>query len=322
MNFLYKITRIFSFPCHIRGSVRNWALEPAFVTAQTLIRIYYLFLLYYAMFQLPLWQEYSQIKELDLLWPVFWIRFFDPSASAHFILGYGLVAALAGSIWCRQRWIRVLVFLSVLQFLALKYSFGRIGHSMHLWLITSFIFVFLPVDWVSTQPVSRMTRYLTLRVFWLCQAIVMLTYTMAGIGKLGGAIYQLAIGQIHAFHPDAFALHIADRLITTHSESILGPWFIEHAIWGWPMMLVAVYFQFFAFWAAFRPSLHRLWAVALIGFHIGSAVTLSINFRSSIFLVGLLFLSSPFYPEKNSWGHVIASMPIIGIPFRAKLRTG
>ena len=57
---------------------------------------------------------------------------------------------------------------------------------------------------------------------------------MSGLGKLGGALYQLARGQPNAFVPGALGTHVALRLLQTHSESQLGAWIIHHPWLAWP----------------------------------------------------------------------------------------
>ncbi len=292
--------------------------KPAYTVAKVLIRVFYGFLLYYAAIIHHLWDYYHNILPTDLLWPVIWLNALeDPIVGVRLILVGGFIAALTGALFCEIRWARVMVFIGLLEYLGLKYSYGgSIGHGMHLWLILSFILIFLPIDWAKTGKVSRLTEQMTLRLYWCCQALVMLTFSMSGLGKLGGAIYQIFSGQIHLFHPDAFALHIAERLLQNNTTSLMGNWFINHSMWGIPIMVVTLYVQLFAIWAAFRPSLHHLWGFGLILFHIGTSLILSINFTFSIFLIALLFLYSPFKPENVNWQSVLRDLPLFGFFYR------
>ena len=90
---------------------------------------------------------------------------------------------------------------------------------------------------------GRALRQSTLLVFWMCGAAVLLTYTMSGIGKLGGALYQLARLEPNAFAPGGLGAHIAQRLLQTDSHSLLGAWIIEHPWLTWPAMPTAVYLE-------------------------------------------------------------------------------
>ena len=322
MNTLNKgwksIYRFFSTPEKTDWVTTLSMQKHAHFVAKVSLRVFYSFLLYYAVILIHLWNYYHTLSPIDPLWPVIWLNAMDnPIVGVEIILVGGFSAAILGALFCEFRWARITTFVGLLEYLALKYSYGgHIGHGMHLWLIVSFLLIFLPSHWAKIGISSRLTQQMTLRLFWCCQALVMLTYSMSGLGKLGGALYQLMIGQIHLFHPDAFSLHIAERLLQNNSTSLMGSWFIEHPLWGMPVMVGALYFQLFAFWAAFRPSLHKLWGFGLILFHIGTSLIFSINFSFSIFLIALLFLYSPFKPEMFFWRRVFRDLPLFGIFYR------
>ena len=315
--------RFFSTPGSADWVTTLRVQEHAYWVAKVHLRVFYGFLLYYAVVIIHLWDYYHKILPTDPLWPVIWLKALDdPLIGIRLILVGSFIAAIIGALFCEFRWARVLVFIGLLEYLALKYSYGgHIGHGMHLWLIVSFLLIFLPPDWVKIGKVSRLTQQATLRLYWCCQSLVMLTFSMSGLGKLGGAFYQIFIGQIHLFHPDAFSLHIAERLLQNNSSSLMGNWFIDHPQWGIPLMVGMLYLQLFAFWAAFRPSLHRLWGFGLILFQIGTSLIFSINFPFSIFLIALLFLYSPFKPESVTWGKVLRDLPLFGF-FIRKLKAG
>ena len=194
--------------------------------ARTLIHVFYIFFLYYSLTRLTAWTQFQSFENLNPLWPVCWLRWVDPHWGARFIMGSAFLGALLGALFPKYCWVRVAVFLGLLEFLALKYSFGKIGHSTHLMLIISFIFIFLPRKWSEPKSLSRATRQTVLAIFWGVQAFILMTYTLAGLGKIGGAIYQLVLGQMHAFHPEALAYHIAERLLQTGNSSLLGEFFI------------------------------------------------------------------------------------------------
>ena len=146
----------------------------------------------------------------------------------------------------------------------------------------------------------------------MCGAAVLLTYTMSGLGKLGGALYQLAPAQPNAFAPGALGAHIAQRLLQTDSHSLLGAWIIDHPWLTWPAMPFAVYLELFSFWIAFRPALSRPWSAILVIFHVGNYFTLTIAFPPSCFLLALFFFRSPFDPGKTSWRELLLGVPLFG----------
>ncbi len=58
-------------------------------------------------------------------------------------------------------------------------------------------------------------RQSTLLVFWLAGPAVLMSYTMSGVGKLGGALCQLVRLQPNAFAPGGLGALIAQRLLQT-----------------------------------------------------------------------------------------------------------
>ena len=280
-----------------------------------MVKIYYAVLLFFPIASLPDWPGMLARATLTPLWPVSWLRLVDLRSGVLAILIFYLCGALVGAIFPTKRWARVLTFLGVFEFSAFENSFGKINHSMHLWVLTAFVLIFLPrID--RANVASRNLRQRFLIIFWGCQAILLLAYSMSGLGKLLGGFYQLFIGQTHIFLPGAFSMVVAERLQQTHSVSLLGPWLIAHPLAGWPFILADLYLQFFSFWAAFRPALHRFWAIALILFHIGSYLFMAINFAPMALLVAILLLNSPFVRAIDGWRQVLHDLPLFGILFR------
>lgn len=304
-----------------RSSRRGTGRDPfadqtrAFSRAYWLVKIYYGVLLFFPIALLPEWSGILERPTLIPLWPIAWLHWVDLRSGTLGILICYLGGSLLGAILPAKRWARILAFLGVFEFCAFENSFGKINHSMHLWVLTAFILIFLPHIQQPHQT-SRDVRQRFLNVFWGCQAILLLAYSMSGLGKLLGGFYQLFTGQIHIFLPSAFSIVVAERLQQTNSVSLLGPWLIAHPWAGWPFMIVDLYLQLFSFWAAFRPALHRFWAIALILFHIGSYLFLAVNFAPMALLVALLLLNSPFVRATDGWRQTLHHLPLFGIIFR------
>jgi hypothetical protein len=198
-----------------------------------------------------------------------------------------------------------------LEYVALRNSEGKIGHSLHLPVLVALVFIFLPRNWHRAESDSEEALGTAL-VLRAAQAVVLLTYTMSGLGKLGAGTYELLTGQISSFHPTGFPRIIAARLLETGSESPVGSWIIAQSPWlTWPLLPGVIYFQIFSIVATFRPALHQLWGVVLIFFHFGNSFLLTIYFPHSVFLLALLFLASPFAPRRFDVGTVLAELPIL-----------
>ena len=287
--------------------------------AQTLVHAFYAYLLFLAAFSIPEFGSLAQPRELSLLWPVAWIDAVEPIRGIRFVTGFFLAASLAGAIWPGPRLLRVAAFVGLLCFVALKNSEGKIGHSLHLPVLVALAFVFLPQGW-QRPDASRLIRMSLLQVFAATQVLLLLTYTMSGLGKLGGGLYEWFSGQAHPFQIDGFSRIVAERLLQTNSSSVLGRWIIDHPWLGWPLLPGAIYLQTTSVIAAFRPSLHRWWGVALIVFHVGNAFILTIYFPHSIFLLGLFLLASPFAPAGFDARQILADLPILSVFSRVTSR--
>lgn len=288
--------------------------ERQFTTAQIIIRCFYAFTLYYAVTQCTEFTNLSYRMHFTPLWPVEWISVFPGPRNLSIVAlaAFYALACVAGAFFASHRAARGLVFVGMLEYFAFRNSFGKIGHSTHLFVMTALLLVFLPADWHRPAALApRRARQETLIIFWLCQAAILMSYTMSGIGKLCCALYQIAAGQPSAFSPGALGAHVALRLVQTHSHSVLGSLIIDHPYLTWPLMPVPIYIELFAFWIAFRPALGRWWALALILFHMGTIFTLTITFPVACLLLALFFFQSPFQPTNVRWREVFASTPLV-----------
>lgn len=288
------------------------AQTKAFARAQLLVRCFYACGLFFAVALLPDWTGLLARNSPAPLWPVAWLPHVHLRAGITAILLLHLGGALAAALFSGKRWARVMAFLGLLEYAAFNNSYGKIGHSLHLWMLVSGLLIFLPDVTERSGLPSRAVRQRFLLVFWSCQAMAMLVYSMSGLGKMLGAIYQLGLGQTNAFMPDALAAIVAERLVETNSHSLLGPWLINHPLAGWPLLLGDIYLQLFAFVAVFRPSLQKLWAFGLILFHIGTYLLMTISFPENALLLALLFINSPFHREDENWRHTLADLPLFG----------
>jgi hypothetical protein len=315
-TFSRRIRKIF------RGHIAHWSDTPfsevsrSYLISQTIIKAFYCIILFLAVLEFQNWTGYFSRHNLLPLWPIEWIKWVPQKTGIVAIMAFFYISGVLGAIFYYYRGVRILVFLSLLEYIALKNSFGKIGHSWHLWVIVSFILIFLPSTWNKTRNVLRSSKMKSLVVFWTAQGMILLSYTMAGVGKIVGSIYQTSLGQINAFHPRAMAMHISERLIQTDTASLFGPWLINHYLLGWPMMLGAIYLQFFALWILFRPSIQRWWVAGLILFHVCSYFILTINFPYSCLILALFFLTLPQPNARFSFTSLLKDLPLVGIIFR------
>ena len=292
---------------------KHLSLHSKYLVAQTLIRSFYASLLFLAIVNLEDWKTYLGKNELQTLWPVSWLGIVDLHVEITIILVLNLVGGVLAVTLTQFRMVRVLVFLSLLEFYGLRYSFGKIGHGSHLAILISLFLIFLPQGWNQISQHSKLVKASVIAVFSSCQILIMLTYTMSGIGKVFYALLQGSRGEVNALMPKGLALTIANRLLETGQNSFLGDFFIQNYYAGWLLMLGAIYIQLFALWAAFRPSLHQVWGLSLIVFHISVYLTMTITFEQNCLWLAIFFLYSPFSQLNFDPKRILLDLPLLDL---------
>ncbi|RLT34906.1 MAG: hypothetical protein DWI57_16030, partial [Chloroflexi bacterium] len=290
----------------------------AHLTVVVLVQAYYAFtLVLFVRWLSHYWPIWLKSEEFRLLWPVVWIGV-DPIPAIYFlgvvVLGSGVLAVLFPT----ERWIRFLVFLALLLFVAMWNSFGKINHSLHAWLWIALIFVFLPDEGWHTKNQSISKRQPFLFVFWGAQVLFALFYSMSGIIKIYAAVHQILNSQVSVLHPYALAYVVANRLLQNGDESLLGPLIVAHPLWGWPFYLTAVLLESLALVAVIRPSLHRFWGIGLFLLHMSNWLILSVLFPDQILLCLLLLVYSPYRSQNLTLRRVIQQIPLVGVLFKRK----
>jgi hypothetical protein len=283
-----------------------------YVTARTLVQAYYAILFFLAAGSLYAWSGYLESTELIPRWPLFWFRFVDLELGIHLVLWFHLLGGIVGLTLCKHRWARIVVFVSLLEYLAFKFSFGSINHGDHLGILVSFMLIFLPAGWSSSPPPDRTTRAATLLAFSATQGMIMLTYSMSGLWKIWAIFSQTVQGEVSALAPSALARQIAEKLVSSDTTSLLGPWLIDHYWLGWPLMIGTLYLEFFALWSVTRPSLHRVFGLGLILLHLSTHLTLNVIFVQNSLWLALFFVFSPFNPDRFDWRQTVRDLPLIG----------
>jgi hypothetical protein len=89
-------------------------------------------------------------------------------------------------------------------------------------------------------------------------------------------------------------------------------------VFGWVLFVGTMYLEASSLLIACRPRLHRLWGLALIGFHLGTQVAMGFTFRANVILLGLLLVCSPGAPERVSVRDAVLDLP--GVRFLARRR--
>lgn len=241
--------------------------------------------------------------------PLLWLSSFDFPSVVLIVYALFVISAFVACVFPYSRPVRLAAFLGFFEFHAFNSSFGNVNHQWDHWLWVLAVLAFLPT--LTREPSAEVRRTFSLG-FWGAQAILLLTYTMAGIGKLVYIVVQFFEGQTTALAPDAAALFAATQLNLMHESVPLGAFIIAHPYVGWIPFLMVLEVQTFALIAAFRPELHRLWGFGLVLFHVSTYFAMRAVFTAPSALLLVLLVASPFAPEEWFGKQTWRSIPLIG----------
>lgn len=290
-------------------------LEPQWIRASTLVRLFYAFMIFQAVSSYNAWIILMERQEAQPLWPLFWTRFV-PWEPAMFAIGLAFIfGAVAAALFPTNVIARLAAFLGMFLFESAKYSFGKISHNHHLIVGAALILIFLPRV-VPAEDSRERSQRRYLEVFWAVQAYILLTYSMAGIAKLHGAVLDMLLDRRSLLSVEALASHIAHDYVSRGKSSALGmgEFIIANPWLGGPLFWGAVALEFFSFAIAWKPGLHRLWGMSLIGLHVGIGVAMEVWFRPVILMIGIFLLASPFAPAYRTFSFGLRDVPWLG-PF-------
>lgn len=242
--------------------------------------------------QFPDWNVIIESK--DLCKPIWSIQFLSLEyweVSVRLImLLFLFFSFLAIILWEHYRAIRIGVFLSMFFYLSLISSFGKIDHSMHIMLIILFLLIFIP-----NKSESLTNGIDNLKVFFGIQTLLLLTYFVSGFFKFYGIIDQELSGLKSSLSLDSLAQNLSKTSFALDSEFFLSTYILNTSSPIFPIILIIGYFiEFFSIYVIFKPNLHRIWGLLLIGLHAGILLSIGPNFYIHMFAVGIFLLCSPF----------------------------
>lgn len=256
-------------------------------------------------------------EDMDLLWPVFWLEWTGRGLGGDILAHLCLAAGLLGALAWRHLAVRVLVSVVLLMTAAESNSYGSMSHGYHEMFWVSVCFLFLPNARPADLAPHRAGRMQFLLAFSAAPALILMFYTMSGLFKVWYATLALVFGNFGGFHPYAMAQTLAWRSVLVESDPLWAGLVLNAPLLGWPLYVGLYFIELMAFVVFFRPALHRVWGVLLIGFHFGTLLFMDIWFQYHVLLNGLLFVMSPFVPKNTGWREMAAAVPLFGVFFRA-----
>lgn len=275
-----------------------------------IVRFFYLFAAY-EMSSGPLGRSYRG-EPTEPLWPV---ELLSRSVGVDWLGNDVVVAllpttlALLGVVFPGVLGIRLAVFVYLLVTVAFHNSYGAENHGSHFFVYVSFALLFLPRAVGRSDSMPRRDAMVCIAVFWLVQAILLLSYSLAGFWKVWVSGTELLV-------PDSFSRILLARLFSDAKElPVLLPLAVSHTYVGWLLFLGLVYVQCASIFVLFRPHLHRAFGIALILFHFGTVWLMNITFHYRIVFVGLFLVFSPLAPPRLSLSSTLRSLPLLGVLF-------
>lgn len=293
---------------------RVFARESAvFAHASLVVQFFYIVLIFYAFRALTSLDWPRPVAHFDPLWPIFWADYLPYQAMLILVHAFLFGGALCAAHFARYPSARIVAFLGALFYVSFENSFNSTNPPFYSLLYVLFWFMFLPRVKETSEDTPPETRKRFLLIFWITQFTVLSTYTMSGFGKLYDAGYDIITQRgITVFSPYALAYYIADWIPRFDQTSLLGPFIIEHPLFGWLPMLITLYLLVFSVWIAFKPDLHRIWAFGLLMFHVMVYLTMSLAFSESLLVLLLLFYASPFQMPHTPWRSMLVGLPLFG----------
>jgi hypothetical protein len=273
-----------------------------------MVRVFYALGLLWTIQEMGTWPALRDVATVEPQWPARWIDETAPAGGITAILLLLGVGSVLSALWPTSRSWRALYAFGLLQYMAVKYGFGKVNHDFHAWLWVAGLFVLLP----SGRPDGRADsgrRQRGLAVVWSAQVVVLFFYTLTGLWKLVYAVEALVSDKISTFEPQGFALIIGERLLATDQQTVLGEFLVRNEVPGWLLFNGTVYLEAAALLIALRPRLHRLWGGGLIAFHIGTQLAMGFTFTRNVALLALLFMASPFAPERAPVREILLDLP-------------
>ena len=208
---------------------------------------------------------------------------------------------LACSFFPRSRGARIAVSVSLLFWVGLESSYGKIIHGYQGWLFSSVALIFLPK--LSNYDSAQNKNQWLQQAFFVAQLCAILGYGTAGLWKVwhgflitqkfGLSTYLQSLGNTIAF----------EHGFHGYQPTFLVNFLLDHDGVSAFIFLLLILLQFFSPILVFFKKSHLLLGFAFVFFHLGSEIILKIPFRPQLVLVVLLFIVPELWERGQSFGN-------------------
>lgn len=246
--------------------------------------------------------------------PVIWTRYLPFHTVIDIFPYLFLTTAFLGAAFYKHWWGRAVVFMGVLQFVSFQASFKSPIHYYEWfpWLFGTFVFIFLPKLTGEIEELAWQSRKRILLVVWGFQAFFLLTFTNVGVSRLIGIIQQVARGELNLLNPAGYAAQLAEYTIQQPFINPIAKTIIENPLYAYPLVILSLYFFLFAFWAAFRPAILKIWAFFLLLNEVVVYLITTSFFYPNVLLILLLLFETPFLEKLPSAKQIVLQFPVFG----------
>lgn len=275
--------------------------EGSFTKGFSLISIFYFLVLFVAFqsitfnTQFPSWIDIIDSKSyFTPQWSSKWMTFVDWSFAVKSVFVYFILSSILGVLfWSRSIIVRIIVALGMFQYLSLISSFTIVDHYLHMMVIASIIFIFIP----SREAHNYKSDLL--KVIFGLQTIILASYSVSGFYKLLGIAKQLKWGVTSVFSTTGMTLQSGKTSYFSGHEYFFQQFLTDHpSYWFGIFHLSGYLIEFFSLFILFKINLHRIWGLVLILFHLAIALTIGPDFSIHILTIGLFLLFSPFGAQR------------------------
>jgi hypothetical protein len=281
----------------------------AYRRAVVIVRVYYAAGFYLAANVMNQWQRYTGDESADPLRPVsWWFDLVSTRTAVNIIFGLYLAASALVALFPERRLLRATYAISLLQYIAFINGFDKSNANLLMWFFVSLALVLLPRGpWRVPRRIAYRQYFLT--VVWCAQFLLLFFYSLTGYWKVYTGLTELAEGTMNVFSLHGFSYIVADSLLRTNANTLLGHFFVDHPLAGWPLYIGTMYLEGASVFIAFRPRLHRFWGFGLIAFHVGTQLVMNFTFPENILLIAVLLVCSPFAPDHVSIKATLTDLP-------------
>ena len=248
-------------------------MSRVFLSTYYMLLFYFVFRKVYAFFnniptQIPEYVMFA--RPLSLFHPPPWI---------HSIIFLFCLSVCLFCILNPKKYLRIITSFLVLMVFSIFYSYGKINHSHHIWIISSVLMCFLSLE----KPLQSQTNQLPLR---LAQAILLSHYFIAGLWKIRilfhskfvFSLKEIVLEHIAMGQTNGFEMNIFINMLLYQYPEFLSFCFFCVLIFQMTALLPVLLGRFFI-----------LYGVLAILFHLSSGITLGVYYTPTVVAV-LFFL--------------------------------